>query len=306
MTWKQPPRTRTPSGALRRVGVEIEFAGLDVMGAARAVHTAYGGRVVEVSRFIVDVLETRLGDFHVEMDAKFLTDRRYLDWLRTVGIVLDADETDAVEDILEAVAAPFVPCEVVTPPVPLDRLPELNELRQVLRARRAQGTSASWKNAFGLHLNPELADYSAPSLLAHLRAFLASFEDLRAEMEVDLTRRIAPWVDPFPKAYARHIFQDEYRPSLTQLIEDYIDYNPTRNRPLDMLPAFAYLRPKVVAHRIDDELVKPRPTFHYRLPNSEIDDPSWSIEREWNRWVGVEELAERIMTHWPDLEGDRP
>jgi hypothetical protein len=40
------------------------------------------------------------------------------------------------------------------------------------------------------------------------------------------------------------------------------------------------------------ENVRPRPTFHYRLPNCLVDDPSWSFALEWNRWVEVERLAE--------------
>jgi hypothetical protein len=38
-------------------------------------------------------------------------------------------------------------------------------------------------------------------------------------------------------------------------------------------------------------LVKPRPAFHYRLPNCMIDEPEWTVAREWNTWVAVERLA---------------
>src|SRR3546814_9457337 len=43
--------------------------------------------------------------------------------------------------------------------------------------------------------------------------------------------------------------------------------------------------------RLTDELIKARPTFHYRLPNARLADPQWSIVREWNLWVRVERLA---------------
>jgi hypothetical protein len=52
--------------------------------------------------------------------------------------------------------------------------------------------------------------------------------------------------------------------------------------------------------RVEDKhLVKPRPAFHYRLPNCLIDEPDWTLAREWNTWVTVEQLAsdpERIRT----------
>ena len=38
-------------------------------------------------------------------------------------------------------------------------------------------------------------------------------------------------------------------------------------------------------------IVKPRPAFHYRLPNCMIDEPQWTLAREWNLWVMIERLA---------------
>ncbi|OBX33760.1 putative amidoligase enzyme [Halomonas elongata] len=36
----------------------------------------------------------------------------------------------------------------------------------------------------------------------------------------------------------------DYQPDLRTLIDDYLEYNPTRNRELDLLPLFAYLDPE--------------------------------------------------------------
>ena len=41
-----------------------------------------------------------------------------------------------------------------------------------------------------------------------------------------------------------------------------------------------------------DKRIKPRPTFHYRVPDSRVDEPGWTLTEEWNRWVEVELLAE--------------
>ena len=58
-----------------------------------------------------------------------------------------------------------------------------------------------------------------------------------------------------------------------------------------MLPLFAYLRPDHSHELLHTQLTKPRPTFHYRLPNAQLSQPGWGSVTEWNRWVEVEKLA---------------
>jgi len=83
-----------------------------------------------------------------------------------------------------------------------------------------------------------------------------------------------------------------YAPDLDGLVDDYLKYNPTRNRGLDLLPILAmHDLEKVKAISEEPELVRARPAYHYRLPNSMIEDRSWSLAAEWNRWVLVERLA---------------
>ena len=93
-------------------------------------------------------------------------------------------------------------------------------------------------------------------------------------------------------------------PSLEELIDDYLEFNPTRNRSLDMLPLFQYLDKERIDAVIDDERVKPRPTFHYRLPNCDIDDPGWNLDNSLDTWLQVEQLAfdkklSEIATEYP-------
>jgi hypothetical protein len=78
---------------------------------------------------------------------------------------------------------------------------------------------------------------------------------------------------------------------LPELIDDYLAWNPTRDRELDMLPLFAHLDPDRVARGASRHKVKARPAFHYRLPDSRIDEPGWGVVLDWNRWVQVERLA---------------
>ena len=58
-----------------------------------------------------------------------------------------------------------------------------------------------------------------------------------------------------------------------------------------MLPLLAFWDEDRVAASLADEKVGARPAFHYRLPNCEIDDPSWSVALELTRWMAVDALA---------------
>src|SRR5205823_11157387 len=65
-----PPRARRPDHALRRVGLEVEFAGPTLDAAARVVCELYGGVVERKNRFASIVRGTHFGDFAVEIDSK--------------------------------------------------------------------------------------------------------------------------------------------------------------------------------------------------------------------------------------------
>ena len=91
--------------------------------------------------------------------------------------------------------------------------------------------------------------------------------------------------------YARKVVDPSYWPTLDTLIDDYLADNPTRNRALDLLPLFAFVDEARVRRAVQDPLVKARPTFHYRLPNSEIHRPDWDFAGAWNDWLQVERLA---------------
>jgi hypothetical protein len=108
---------------------------------------------------------------------------------------------------------------------------------------------------------------------------------------VDPVRHALRFASPYPAGYCRLLLDPAYAPDLPQLIDDYLRYNPTRNRGLDLLPLFAQLDPARVRRVMDDPRIKPRPTFHFRLPNSRVGDPSWSITGEWRVWLEVERLA---------------
>lgn len=285
---RHPPEPLTERGDKRRVGVEIEFAGVEIDQAAELVRRQFGGRIRPLDTHRARVEGTGIGDFIVELDSMYAhpdTDSALLGKLK--GKMKDR-VTGAVGDVVGL----WLPNEIIAPPVPYDQLPEIDRLIHLLRAHGGEGTGASVFYGFGLQLNPEVARSDVDYLLSHLQAYLILSPWLREEIEIDLTRRLLPFADPFPDDYLRTVLATGYRPTLEGLIRDYVEANPSRNRELDLMPLFMELAPEVTGQLIDDPHIKARPTFHYRLPNARIDDPAWDgIVLEWNRWVEVERLA---------------
>jgi Putative amidoligase enzyme len=278
-------------GQVRTVGVEIEFGGVSLPEAAEAVRAAYGGELCQGHEHRYTVA-TPLGEFEVTFDSALLSDKKYEQVLDRLGLSADGVK-GAVEGALRRIGGAFLPLEVSTPPIPVTQLREVNRLEQALRDRRAEGTRAGLLYAFALHFNPEAPDpHDAAGVANTLRAFLLLYDWLFRRADVDTLRRILPFINPFPDAYARHVIDPDYAPDVGALIDDYVRANPTRNRPLDLLPLLAFNDKDLTGRpELAGQKVSPRPTYHYRLPNSLIDDPRWSIAQEWDRWVLVERLA---------------
>lgn len=284
-TLAKPPDTLNHAGNPRQIGVEIEFGSVSTESAAQQVHELFGGQLEKEDRHRFHVRNTSFGDFLIELDSQYV--HRIRDTEETGKLKL-ADRLNAiVGDVSELI----VPNEIVCPPVEIERLAALEELIDGLVAIGASGSSANPLYAFGCQLNPEIASKDASYILSMLRAYIVMSPWLRAVIELDLARRIVSFADPFPAQYTRRILDLSYAPQMADLINDYLAFNPTRNRELDMLPLFAWLDEARVRSRVDDVRIKQRPTFHYRLPDAKIGQPDWSLALEWNRWCVVERLA---------------
>jgi hypothetical protein len=291
-TFELPPIVHTARGEVRKAGFEFEYAGLSLDDACGIIQSIFGGEHVVHSTFAHEVKDTSLGDYSVEIDSSVLKDKRYEQALRAIGVNVDSIDTRPLEQVLSGMFTTIVPFEIGTPPVPITLLNALEELRRKLHENSAQGTRASLLYAFGLHINPEIVNDDPLMLRDVLRAFVLLYPWLKESAEVDIARSITPFIKPFPVDYARLILPADYAPTRDQLIGDYLKHNPTRNRPLDMLPILAHLnRERVAGQAPDMRLVKPRPAYHYRLPNCMVDEPGWTLAREWNAWVQVERLA---------------
>ena len=285
-----PPLENTEDQEQRRVGVEIELAGLDPNVMTTVIKDLFGGEAIEKSRYEFIVSDTSLGEFKVELDAAYLK-----------GLAENTDSSDQnmdakildnlPADLLTTAAEQFVPWEIVGPPIAVSDLSSLLPLGDQLRQAGALGTRQAARYAFGVHLNPELPKLDASTILNYFRAFLCLYEWIAEQEQVDLLRRLTPYINHFEVDYIRHVIDPGYAPDIATLIDDYLLANPTRNRSMDMLPLFAYLDEKRVRSQMDDPRIKPRPTLHYRLPNCDIDNPEWNLDHPWNSWLQVEYLA---------------
>lgn len=287
MPFKQPKISSNAKGKPRTVGLELEFSGVEIDKVTEIITSLYGGRIEKENRYEMEVADTELGNFRVELDARLLKKMAE----KSEVSLEEWSILKSVEDVVEKLAKTVVPFEIVMPPLEIKKLDRLEALREALQKNRAEGTESSLVNAFGMHINIESPDLKTVTLLKYLRAFLIVYPWLLERLDIDISRRITPFVFPFDEKYVRKVLNLSYQPDEEQFIKDYVAFNPTRNRPLDMMPIFGMLNERLIQPVMEGEKNNKRPTFHYRLPNSNIDDPGWRFEDEWNYWLVVEKLA---------------
>lgn len=286
-----PPRLQMPqalknhNGETRHIGVELEMSGLSIDQLSTLVADFFNLSVEKTSRYQYTLKGDPEGEWITELDFRLL---KKMGEQEHQGKPL-AD----IESLLELISHPLVPHEIISPPLSMQRLSEVQKLVVALRQAGAKGTSESLLNAFSMQLNPEVPSLDARVLTAYLKAFLCLYEWLFEQSSINMARRITTYVDPFPKKYTQKVLAADYWPETqTELIRDYLQDNPTRNRALDMLPLFAYLEPDLVDEYTNDPLIKARPAFHYRLPNCEIHIRDWNIHLAWHGWMQIEALAQ--------------
>jgi hypothetical protein len=279
-----PPLTQTAQSNTRRVGVEIEFAGLGARRAAEALATGLGGSVIQEDRHAFAVRGTRLGDVAVELDLRHTHPQR-----RGTATRLRLGRRSAA--CLGSVLSPIVPCELVTAPLPMTRLAEIDSAIAVLRRAGATGRGTTLFASLGLHFNVETPRLDAAMITAVLKAFALLESWLRRNRLRTAHERLTRLSERYPEAYVRRILAPDYWPDLESLADDYLAANPTRKRDLDLLPLLLFLDEARVRARLPHEKIGARPAFHYRLPHAYVGDETWSLLPDWRDWVTVERLA---------------
>ncbi|MCK7458117.1 amidoligase family protein [Idiomarina aminovorans] len=286
-------------GENRKVGFELEFSGLTLRQTVDILQRELSGQVVSVSKAEQKIEVDGLGSFNVEIDWEYLKRKAKAEggdksaWVRELGTLAES----------------LVPIEIVCPPLTLKQCEHLLPLINALREAGAKGTEESWIAAYGVHINPEVPSLDANVLLRYLQAFSLLQWWLVEAHGVDTTRKLSPYIDKYPEAYTRMLVT-QHEVSQGQLIDDYLKYNATRNRALDMLPLLSFLDKEKVMAAVHDNKVKARPTFHYRLPNCLLEHPDWQLTEPWKIWWVVDALAndQKALDYWKQafLDAERP
>jgi hypothetical protein len=165
---------RATSGA-RRVGVEVEFMGLSARTAAQALSVELGGTLAEEDPHAFLVRGACLGDLTVELDI------RYAHPQRAYGTTLPLRLGPRTAAWLGSALSGIVPRELITAPMALDRLPDVDQAIDVLRRAGATGHGTTRFGSLGLHFNIDPPSLSAEPLTATLKAFLLLEPWLRHE-----------------------------------------------------------------------------------------------------------------------------
>ncbi|MEM8664840.1 MAG: amidoligase family protein [Pseudomonadota bacterium] len=271
------------AAAERRTGVEIEFGGLPPEEAATIVAQVLGGELHETSPATWELTATQIGAVKVYLDTAMAPEDH--SWLAEIGVVLGAK---------------VIPMEIVTEPIAASELKALDRLIDALRALGGKGSRASLIYGFGLHLNPALADPDGGMDLPKIATAYALLEQwLRLRDPVDVSRRLLPFVEPFPDAFVQELAHGKGGLDLAATFDAIDDHIVSRNHGLDLLPAYAALAPeRFQSHPAAKTNVSARPAYHYRLPETRLGVASWSLHYEWTRW----QLIEAVAADRPTLE----
>lgn len=283
--YKLPSVTHKKDGSLRLVGFELEFSGLTLEQTANALLSSLGGTLKQVSAVEQVLHVDSLGDFNAELDWDYLK--------RKASKNAQDEANDEWIDKLSQAAAALVPVEVVCPPIPVTDLDSLQPMIAALREAGAQGTEESLLAAYGVHINTEIPSLDAATLSSYLKAFAILQWWLVQAHDVDVTRKVTPYIDMYPETYLKQTLSTLDQ-SMEDIFEDYLEYNASRNRALDLLPLLAEIDEDRVRRVVQDPRIKARPTFHYRLPNCHIERADWSLAESWNIWCVVERLSQRL------------
>ena len=285
------PRPETSGGQPRRVGVELEFSGITEQKVIDTVRTAFGGTARETGAGRWELSDSELGGFTCFLDSR----------------PLEKLDREGLGRQLRDLARTVVPVELVTDPLQVADIARLDAVLDTLRRAGATGTRAGVLLGFGLHFNPEVVAPTLDGVLPTMTAYALIEDHIRQIADIDVSRRVLPWVDPWPRALLDRLADPDHPVTdLKGLIDIYLRLAPSRNHGLDMLPFFAHADCTRVARVMDMEQIGARPTYHWRLPDCRIDEPGWTIAGEWNRWVLVERVAgdaallDRLKAAWRD------
>jgi hypothetical protein len=262
------------AGEDRLCGVEIEFAGLTEIAAAEIARQCLGGRVERAEAHVAVLHDSRLGRVRVELDTA----------LRKLG------GGSLVQQGLDVLRG-LIPVEIVTEPLDSAGIAMLDALREDLRVAGALGSRHGLLLGFGVHLNP--ARQGEGARVARVATAYALLEDhIRRRRHIDTTRRVLPFVDPWPAGLTDDLVAVDHL-EIPALLRLYARHTQSRNHGLDLLPLLHDAAPELYAETFPGATdIAARPAYHFRLPDCRIDEAGWSLAEPWEDWLTIERVAD--------------
>ena len=266
------PYPDTAEGTPRRCGVEIEFAGLSEARVADLLRDHFGGETCESGPRELTIQGSPLGDLRVELD--------------TVWRKSDLPIPEAGMDLVREI----VPVEIITAPLTRAEVERFNSVLPPLREAGAIGSRGGVFLGFGVHLNPEVVAPEDPHTLETIRAFGLLEDHLRKASGIDATRRVLPFVDPWPPALVDDLVANPPQ-TMDDMMSLYARHTTSRNHGLDLLPLSMHVNPDHHRELFPKDKTSARPAFHFRLPDSRIDEADWDLSASWAMWHTIETVA---------------
>ncbi len=264
-----------PLNAARRVGVEIELSGLTEPAIAGTVMHVLGGCLSPMGATRLQVKGSAIGDIVLELDTKF-----------------QSALVKAPPSLLN-IAREVIPSEIITEPIWETDLARLDHLVHELRVAGAEGSRAGLAKGFGVHFNPEVQTIEPEPIVRTLQAYALLEPWLRDNEPMTVMRRMLPFTEEWPDGLRSELIAVAPKAcTLPGVIDLYLRHARSRNYGLDMLPLWAHLDRNRIAAAVGEDAPSGRPTYHFRLPTSRIDEARWRITDEWAKWQLVEAVAE--------------
>ncbi|MFW5825217.1 MAG: amidoligase family protein, partial [Marinobacter sp.] len=198
-----PDRCRMPD-------VEIEISGLGYEELVALSADLLKGSASNAGRY-VSRIDTPLGEFTVELDSDPIKELN----LQDEGVPESLRELGGhAMDVIDYAAERLVPLEVVTPPIAFDQLETIEEFCDRLHEAGALGSREAILYAFGLQLNPDLPALDADTLRRYLQTFAALYDWLKSRHQLDFSRKLTPYIEPWSSRYVDRLVAAGYGPDV--------------------------------------------------------------------------------------------
>lgn len=289
------------TGADRRVGIEIEFTGLDPLKVAQIIAEMTGGSFTQVEQ----VVKTNVKDVHVNGSVIYNTAQiiEYKVTAGELGTIIVKPDFNQVDDFRAGDKKDHV-VEIVTEPLEReDQVVFLQKIMDRLQSVGAKGASA--KNAVAIQMNTEIAngkieDVDWNQILDLIRVFyhpdhLKQMHDrlqikpIRLQYLLPLTDRLLEKLrNPGYKASARSLYDDIiYRQSLEILGDSEAWTMPIGKARKKLL---GYTHP-IVPQVVKQTLLRMSSLLMWALPEDPMSkmyfESGWAVGRplvEWRAW----------------------